>query len=95
MVYANNCQKSYRIENNTPFTITNIRLFEHNLNQDIPPYSYIKGYTDFESDQESVLMFFVDSLNYGVYIKNSGVDRPFLIRIDSINSEARTVLISQ
>jgi len=94
-VYAHNCQKKYRIENNTPFTITHIRLFERNLTQEIPPYGYINGYANFESEQESVLMFFADSLNYGVYIKSPKDGRPLLIQIDSINSGTRTVVVNQ
>lgn len=94
-VYANNCEKRYRIENNTPYTITNIRLFEHNLKQKIPPYSYINGYADFESEQGSVFMFVADSLNYGVYIDHSKKDRPIHIKIDSINSGLRTVIVEQ
>ena len=95
LVYTNNYQTSYRIENNTPFMISKVRLFEHNLTKEIPPYSYINGHTEFESEQGSVLMFYADGLNYGVYIENSKNEMPLLIQIDSINSETRTVLINQ
>lgn len=95
VVYANNYQKRYRIENNTSFTISKIRLFEQNLTKAIAPYSYINGEAQFESGQGSVLMFFADGLNYGVYIENPENNKPLLIQIDSINSKTRTVLISQ
>lgn len=94
-VYSKNCQNSYRIENNTPYTISNIQLFDHKLDGEIPPYSYINGYADFENEQGSVLMFYADSLNFGVYINHPKDDQQFRIQIDSINSRTRAVIISQ
>lgn len=95
IVYAKTCQKSYRIENNTPYTISNIQLFDHNVDHRIPPYGYIKGHADFESKQGSVLMFSADSLNFGVYIKFPKESEQFQIKIDSINTATRTVIISE
>lgn len=95
LMYSNNYQKSFRIENNTEYTISKVRLFEKNLAKSISPFSYINGVAQFESGQGSVLMFFADGLNFGVYIENPKNNKPLLIQIDSINSQTRTVVINQ
>lgn len=87
-------KEGYRIENNTPYTISKIRLFEQNLTKEIPPYGYINGYEQFNYTESSVFMFYADGLNYGVYISKPNNEKPLLICIDSINSSSRNVIIS-